>query len=306
MRTGRGALTSRRWSRAGLSTWTVEIRQRTKSCGMTLLAGEVWLLSGQSNMELPVGLDRRQHAWRWRAAHDPKIRFLLRWSGTTPRQAPNPDVTGNLGQVHAQLDVQRLLGRGLLFRGEAARGARPRHADRPDPQHVLGLGGRAVGAARGAEGRPQLSPRSSRSLMTRRPKRIVAKKDAVSITQFTADSLAKYNAALDADCSAAIDAADAGQKGIAGRNPGFDDSGWVTRIHLPRPVRPAIIRPIKWARFGSGAAVDIPARPRGPGPLVGRCRRWTRTCMSTSMARKSPTSEIKSAWLLRYPHSRRG
>ena len=97
-----------------------------------VLVGEVWICSGQSNMEMGVGVSLNGNE-EVAAADHPQIRFIMvpKLISATPLQATSKDpVAGLLARNHRPARLGRTLRRRLLLR--------PRTAEEPQRPHRPG------------------------------------------------------------------------------------------------------------------------------------------------------------------------
>ena len=115
-----------------------------------VLVGEVWLCSGQSNMQWPSTrpTTATSRAWRPNYPEDPPdLGAAGRHAGAAGR------LQGQVGGLHAR-DRRAVLGRRLLLRPAAAPDAR--RADRPDRRLLGRLGLRGLGPPRPARDRREV------------------------------------------------------------------------------------------------------------------------------------------------------
>ena len=95
---------------------TMNITAANKITFDDILIGEVWLCSGQSNMEFGLGMTNN-HAQEIAAADYPQIRLMKVDKSWKP--APQPDMTRGMESLHTGVGaagrVGRFLGRGLFL-----------------------------------------------------------------------------------------------------------------------------------------------------------------------------------------------
>ena len=135
--------------------YTLTIKGKNTVTLKDVYVGEVWVASGQSNMEMSLARLRRRQGGRSPSPRTPRS-ACSPWTQHDRRRAADGPLTGQVGRVRPR-HGRRLLRRGLLLRPRPAKG--PQRAGRP---HRVQLG-RHRRRGVDAEGQSRSQPRSEKA-----------------------------------------------------------------------------------------------------------------------------------------------